>query len=61
MTPVGPAHAGQVNRLNRIFTLRLGSNRAIVPVPKPVILGTHWEPRRGSDRVPDARPDCEGQ
>lgn len=43
MTPIGPAHAGQVNRLTRIFTGRLG-DRAVVSVQNPIVLGTHWEP-----------------
>ena len=44
MTPIGPRHAGGVNRLNRIFTARLGE-RAVVCVQNPIVLGRHWEPQ----------------
>lgn len=44
MTPIGPRHAGGVNRLTRLFTTRLGA-RAIVTVQNPVVLGVRWEPQ----------------
>lgn len=37
MTPIGPRHAGSVNRLNRLWTLRLG-DRVVVHVQNPVRL-----------------------
>jgi Uma2 family endonuclease len=37
MSPIGPDHAGRVNRLNRLLVLRLGS-RATVAVQNPVRL-----------------------
>jgi Uma2 family endonuclease len=44
MTPIGPAHAGLVNRLNRMLMQRLG-NRAIVTVQNPVRLAPYSEPQ----------------
>lgn len=55
MAPIGMRHVGIVDRLNRLFTFRLGS-RAIVRVQSPIQLGRRSEP------LPDvtilkARPD----
>lgn len=33
-----------MNRLNRLFSARLGE-RAIVHVQNPIVLGAHWEPQ----------------
>jgi Uma2 family endonuclease len=43
MAPIGSPHAGYVDRLNRLFTLRLGE-RGIVRVQNPVRLSEHSEP-----------------
>ena len=44
MSPIGPPHIGAVNRLNRLFTLRVGE-AAIVQVQLPVRLDPHSEPQ----------------
>ena len=44
MTPVGPPHAGNVNRLTQLFVLRLG-NKAVVAVQNPVRLDRFSEPQ----------------
>jgi Uma2 family endonuclease len=44
MSPIGSHHAGQVKRLNAVFTTRLGP-RAIVSVQDPVRLSRHSEPQ----------------
>lgn len=44
MTPIGPPHAGSVNRLTRLWTSRLG-DRAIVQVQNPVRLTLDTEPQ----------------
>lgn len=44
MTPISSRHAGQVNRLVRLFTQRLGG-RAILSVQNPIRLGEHSEPQ----------------
>lgn len=45
--PIGSRHAGTVDRLNRLWTLRLGE-RAIVRVQNPVVL-----PQEASELQPD--------
>ncbi|MCC6848647.1 MAG: Uma2 family endonuclease [Deltaproteobacteria bacterium] len=47
MCPIGTRHTGGVNRLNALFTRRLGS-RVVVSVQNPVILDDFSEPQ----------PDC---
>jgi Uma2 family endonuclease len=42
MAPIGPLHAGHVNRLTALFTGRLGS-RAVVSVRNPVVLSGYSE------------------
>lgn len=44
MTPIGTPHASTVDRLNALFSARLGS-RAIVRVQGPVVLNRHSEPQ----------------
>lgn len=44
MTPIGSRHAACVDRLNRLFSQRLGE-RAIVRIQSPVRLGQHSEPQ----------------
>ena len=44
MSPIGPPHIGTVNRLNRLFTVRVGE-AAIVQVQLPVRLDPHSEPQ----------------
>jgi Uma2 family endonuclease len=44
MPPIGIPHASHVDRLNRLFTLRLGES-AIVRVQNPVRLSEHSEPQ----------------
>lgn len=44
MPPIGPAHAGIVKRLNRVFDRQIG-DAAIVAVQDPVILDLHSEPQ----------------
>jgi Uma2 family endonuclease len=44
MSPIGSPHAGCVDRLNALFTRRLGG-RAIVRVPNPIILDRRSEPQ----------------
>ncbi len=44
MSPIGPDHAGIVNRLNRLFARRLGE-RALVAVQNPLRLDAHTEPQ----------------
>lgn len=44
MAPIGPAHAGCVKRLLRLFTALLG-DRAMVSVQDPVRLGVDSEPQ----------------
>ena len=44
MAPIGPLHAGCVNRLTRLFTSRLGE-RAVVTVQNPIRLGRLSEPQ----------------
>lgn len=44
MTPIGPRHAGGVNRLTRLFGARL-RERVVVGVQNPVVLGPYWEPQ----------------
>ncbi len=43
MSPIGPGHAGRVNRLNRLFARRVGE-RALISVQNPVRLA-HSEPQ----------------
>jgi Uma2 family endonuclease len=43
MTPIGPRHAGCVDRLTRLFSLR-ASDLAAVRVQSPVVLGERAEP-----------------
>jgi len=45
--PIGSQHAGTVNRLNRLWTLRLGE-RAVVQIQNPIEL-----PREDSEPQPD--------
>jgi len=44
MAPIGPPHAGCVNRLTRLLTSRLG-DRAVVGVQNPIRLGSLSEPQ----------------
>jgi Uma2 family endonuclease len=44
MSPIGPAHAGCVNRLTRLFT-RLTAGSATVSVQNPVVLSARSEPQ----------------
>lgn len=44
MTPIGPGHAGCVNRLTALLAGRVGS-RAVLAVQNPVFLGEHAEPQ----------------
>ena len=44
MSPLGPNHAGEVDRLNRVFQRRV-ENRAIVRVQNPVRLNQRSEPQ----------------
>ena len=44
LTPIGPAHAGTVKRVNHVLSIRLGG-RAVVGVQDPVRLGTFSEPQ----------------
>jgi Uma2 family endonuclease len=44
MSPIGPTHAGRVNRLNRFFVQRFG-DRALVSIQNPIWLGPHSEPQ----------------
>lgn len=44
MSPIGKVHAAFVNRLARLFQLRLVS-RAVVSIQNPVRLGQHSEPQ----------------
>ena len=44
MTPIGPPHAGVVNRLNELIVLRL-AGRANVAVQNPIRLDRHSEPQ----------------
>jgi Uma2 family endonuclease len=44
MCPIGTRHTGGVNRLNALFTRRLGS-RAVVSVQNPMILDDYSEPQ----------------
>lgn len=44
MTPIGSHHTGTVNRLNALFTQRLG-RRAVVSVQNPIILDDYSEPQ----------------
>lgn len=44
MSPIGPPHTGTVNRINRLFTTRVGE-AAIVQVQLPVRLDPHSEPQ----------------
>jgi Uma2 family endonuclease len=44
MTPIGSAHAGKLNRLGRLFTVRLGQ-RAIVAIQNPIALLADSEPQ----------------
>lgn len=44
MAPIGPGHAGVVNRLNRLLVSRVG-DQAIVSVQNPVRLSEHSEPQ----------------
>ena len=43
MSPIGPRHAACVDRLNRHLSQRV-SDRAIVRVQNPVVLGRHAAP-----------------
>ncbi len=43
MSPISPGHAGRVNRLNKLFTRRVGE-RALISVQNPVRL-VHSEPQ----------------
>lgn len=43
MPPIGPEHAGEVNRFTRIFVLAF-SHRAVVAIQNPVRLERHSEP-----------------
>ncbi|MFN8633975.1 MAG: Uma2 family endonuclease [Chloroflexota bacterium] len=43
MSPVGSPHMGVVNRLNRLFTHRLG-DAAVVQIQGPIALGDNGEP-----------------
>ncbi len=64
MSPIGSRHAGIVNRLNDLFTLRL-RGRAIVAVQNPISLGSKYsEPqpdltllRPRADYYADALPE----
>jgi Uma2 family endonuclease len=44
MSPIGPRHAGRVNRLNRLLAVGLGE-RAVVTVQNPVRLALRSEPQ----------------
>lgn len=44
MPPIGSRHAACVDRLNRLFSLRLGQ-KTIVRVQSPIHLGEHSEPQ----------------
>ena len=44
MSPIGTRHTGGVNRLNALFTRRLG-RRAVVSVQNPIILDDYSEPQ----------------
>jgi Uma2 family endonuclease len=44
MSPIGSRHSGTVNRLNALFTSRLG-RRAVVAVQNPIILDDYSEPQ----------------
>ena len=44
MSPIGSSHAACVDRLNALFTRRLGK-RVIVRVQSPIVLGRHSEPQ----------------
>ena len=44
MSPMGSPHAGCVDRLNALFTRRLGAS-AIVPVQNPIALDRDSEPQ----------------
>ena len=44
MSPIGTRHSGGVNRLNALFTRRLG-RRAIVSVQNPIVLDDYSEPQ----------------
>ena len=44
MSPLGPSHAGEVDRLNRVFQRRV-EDRAIVRVQNPVRLNPRSEPQ----------------
>ncbi len=44
MSPIGPRHAGCVNRLNALLVHAVG-DRAIVTVQNPVVLDEHGEPQ----------------
>ena len=63
MAPVGTRHAGQVNRLNALFAVRLGS-RVVVSVQSPLRLSAASEPqpdfavlRPRSDSYKHSHPD----
>lgn len=43
MSPTGPRHAGQVDRLTQLLTSQLG-NATIVRVQNPLVVGPHSEP-----------------
>lgn len=44
MAPIGPVHAGYVNRLTALFTSRLGP-RAVLSVQNPFVLSRYSEPQ----------------
>ncbi|MFB2939042.1 Uma2 family endonuclease [Aerosakkonemataceae cyanobacterium BLCC-F154] len=44
MSPIGSPHSGCVNRLNRLFSVRLG-DRAILSIQNPVRLNERTEPQ----------------
>ena len=44
MTPIGPRHAGCVNRLNGLLS-RLGGGNVTVSIQNPVLLGERGEPQ----------------
>ena len=44
MSPVGPPHCGEVNRITQLFSLRLGQ-AVIVSVQNPVIIGSYTMPQ----------------
>ncbi len=61
MTPIGAAHAGKTNRLNRLFARAAADGLVLVSVQSPLRLDAYNEPEPDVMLLKPREDDCQGR